>query len=199
MDTYSDFAEFGKDYFKGCECDDPPDGGYNDYLPGSARYQDFAETIADTTDGEKILVVGCATGQTVKCLLREDIDHPYGMDVSQWAVDNALPRYQERIFQGDVRNGDRIEELSEQTDGPDEWDVIYTEFVLSHYGDDVAQDIYDVCRNHATQVIHHTWQSETDSDLENFNLHSISEWQETLGQHDDVDWLDYDRPEDSTI
>lgn len=160
---------------------------YSEYPPENVPYGEFGEQI-DGIVGGKTLVVGCGTGCTLTYM-----DDAYGMDISEWAVNNA----EADVYLGDALDHDRYREIAQDTPGESQWDGIYTEFLLSHFTDESAREVCEITRTESGgPVVHRIWSG---SGEEQFNLKTVSEWQEAVGEHRDVEWIDYDRPEDSTI
>ena len=199
MSLYSDYGDppFGEDYFTGGTV-----GGYDDY---PTEWNDFhtsryASQVDTNMTPRKVLVVGCATGLTVDHLATEHgWNRVYGMDISEWAVDRAVT---DRVYLGDALDENRYEEIARDAQGPPRWDAIYTELVIEHYDDNQAAMIYDITRDQAEElVIHRTWSGTGRGwERDEFNLKTIPEWEAMLDpsdSHDDVFWIDFDRPEDS--
>lgn len=196
--TYSDYDGFSETYFTG-----GISGGYGSWPPEHIDYGTYAEELLKITGHVKLLVVGCATGESLHALRTKNRIDAYGMDISQWAVDNAIPSVQDVIYQGDACDQDRFDEIARETDGPPRWGAVYTELVLSHYDDEQAREIYDNCREAAEGVgdtdgvvVHRIASA---SGRQEYNTKTVDEWLSLCGDHDDVEWVDYDAPEDSTI
>lgn len=204
MAQYADYADFGKHYFGEGVWEDDPDSQYGEYPPKHIDYDTFAAEVANVVGQVKVLVVGCAYGVSLRAMrVDQSIDQAAGMEYSQYAVDNALGDVADQVYQGDARNQARFGEIAQDVQGPPSWDAIYTEFVLSHYDDAQAQEIHDNCVAEAdSTVIHRIW-SGTGAPGEDdvFNLKTVSEWQNLLSTDPtvDIEFVDYDRPEDSTI
>ena len=213
----SEYNNFDESYFRRAKLDGPR-GGYGKYDSvegaGGVDYDTFIEEVDTLTGSDPtLLIVGCGTGVTVRGLRSEseDIDDAYGMDISEWAIENHAPGISQNLIQGDARNPDDFEDAKDEWNINQAFDVIYTEFVLSHYDDDSARTIHQNCIDYVSHggqqrgtVIHrmfsgtgHDWETEW------FNLKTIAEWQDTMSDIDPdgvtVYWIDYDRPEDSTI
>jgi len=91
-------SEYGKMYFDG-----PREYGYGGYRY-DGRWQPVAHDIIkhfDLKQGDKVLDVGCAKGFLVKDLLALGID-AYGIDVSEYALNNCEPEVVGRLQIGNA-------------------------------------------------------------------------------------------------
>ena len=201
MSLYSNYGDppFEADYFEGGTV-----GGYREY-PTERNLEltsEYASEINLVVQATKVLVVGCGTGLTVDYLASEHgWNRVYGMDISQWAVDR---RVTDRVYQGDAFEPADYDAIARDAAGPPRWDGIYTELVLEHYDDEQATEIYDITREIADgRVVHRIWSGTSkDWERDEFNLKTIAEWKALLDpndEHSDVDWIDFDRPSESTI
>lgn len=68
------------------------------YLP---RNREFAKFIASVYKPKTALVLGCARAYLVQALRELGIDAK-GIDISQWAIDNAPAKIREHLFVGDI-------------------------------------------------------------------------------------------------
>ena len=202
---YDDYLGFDERYFNRGAVADGYVLGYYEYPPRRPiDYSAFASQVANVTGQSKVLVVGCATGISLRWMrVNQDIDRSFGMDISEWAIDNALSDVRDQVYLGDARDQDRYEEIARDAQGPPRWDGIYTEFLLSHFTDSEAINVCDICHEEATDVVVHRIWSGTgrQRDRDHFNIKTVSEWISLTGydESDNVFWIDYDRPEDSTI
>ena len=218
MAQYADYADFGERYFRAADFEDAPRQAYDSYDPAEGAknvdYDAFIDELETLTNTDSvILIVGCGTGVTVSGLHADSdaIDDVYGMDISEWAINNHAPGISQLLVQGDVREPDDLDDAMDEFSVNNAFDVIYTEFVLSHYDDADARTIHENCIDYVSHsgqqrgtVVHRMW-SGMGADWENdwFNLKTVSEWQALVDDIDldgvTVEWVDYDRPEDSTI
>ena len=80
--------EYGQEYFDG-----PREYGYGGYRY-DGRWKPVAKDIIEhfkLNKGDRVLDIGCAKGFLVKDLLDLGID-AYGVDVSEYALQNCMPR-----------------------------------------------------------------------------------------------------------
>ena len=92
--------EFGYDYFDGSR-----DTGYGGYVY-DGRWQGVARDIADPFQlkpGDRVLAVGCAKGFLVNDLVEIGLE-AFGVDVSEYALANAHPGTEHRLFLGTAAN-----------------------------------------------------------------------------------------------
>lgn len=213
-----DYSDFDERYFNSEEFENAPRSAYHSYDSnsgsGSIDYETFVEDLETLTGSDPtILIVGCGTGVTVKACRDQSsqIDDAYGMDISQWAIDNHASGISQDIIQGDARVADDFDAAQDEWNVNQAFDTIYTEFLLSHYDDAQAREIYENCVEYVSHggqqrgtVVHRVWSGgghEWENDW--FNLKTISEWQSLMDDIEldgvSVEWIDYDQPEDSTI
>lgn len=214
---YSDYKNFDRRYFN------PNDGeefseGYGQYDSangaGSIDYNTFIENLETLTGADPtILIVGCGTGVSVKGCRNQSnqIDEAYGMDISQWAIDNHAPGISQSVIQGDAQNASAFESAQDEWKVNQAFDVIYTEFVLSHYTDQEARNIHQNCVDYVSHggnqrgtVLHRMWSGNPGGWEENgFNVKTVAEWQNLFSDIAldgvTVEWIDYDSPSDSTV
>ena len=185
---FADYRGFDSRYFE-----DGFQGSYVNYPPGRIDYSAFGETVADVTGQSKVLVAGCGTGLTIHWM-RQHIDRVFGVDISDWAMENVDNRIRDYVYQGDVRDPDMYGDIAQDAQGPPRWDGIYSEFLLSHFTDETAKDVYDLIRQNADEIVVHRIWSGTGHEWEKdmFNLKTIAEWRQLVGDHADVEWIDYD-------
>jgi 2-polyprenyl-3-methyl-5-hydroxy-6-metoxy-1,4-benzoquinol methylase len=68
------------------------------YLP---RNRQLAQFIASVYKPKTALVLGCARAYLVQALREQGIDAK-GIDISQWAIDNAPKKIREHLYVGDI-------------------------------------------------------------------------------------------------
>lgn len=210
---FANYGGFGESYFRGRADATAPDGAYAAYDPaagaGTVDYDTFIDQLDTLTGSDPtVLVVGCGTGVTVRGLRTQSssIDDAFGMDVSQWAIDNHAPGVAQDIIQGDALEAAAFDAAQSEWNVNQAFDVIYTEFVLSHYTDSEAQTIHQNCVDHVSfgqqqrgTVVHRMWSN----DSTGFNTKTVAEWQSLMSSVPldgvSVEWIDYDNPSDSTI
>lgn len=86
--------EFGYEYFDGDRC-----FGYGGYKY-DGRWIPVASDIIkhfNLKEGDRVLDVGCAKGFLVKDLVDQGIE-AYGVDISQYALDNSIPEIKDRLI-----------------------------------------------------------------------------------------------------
>ena len=90
--------KFGKEYFDGSRMFGY--GGY--YYDGRWKkvVNDFINYYK-LKPGDKVLDIGCAKGYLVKEFLDKKID-AYGLDISQYAIDNCHPKVRGRLYLGNA-------------------------------------------------------------------------------------------------
>lgn len=202
---YADYNDFDERYFDGsADSEMRHPAGYWYYPNELLEYDQYADEIDSFVGQRKLLVVGCGTGFAISYLVDEHgWNRVYGMDISEWAVENALDDVADRVFLGDARDPSVYDDLARDTQGPPRWDGVYTEYVLEHYTDETAQAICDIALDEASNmVVHRIWSGTGDSrEDEWFNVKTVAEWIDLTGhdEDDDVYWIDHDRPEDSTF
>lgn len=211
MSSYSEYHSFDETYFQGNDFSDAPKGGYGTYDPvegaGNVEYDTFIDQLETLTGSDPtVLIVGCGTGVTVRGLRSEsnNIDDAFGMDISEWAIENHAPGISQSIIQGDARIQEDWEDAQDEFSVNQAFDVVYTEFLLSHYDDEDARQIHQNCVEHVSHggqqrgtVVHRIWSgTEHEWEDEEFNLKSIDEWQSTMEDIEldgvTVEWIDYD-------
>lgn len=200
--TYADYGNFDQRYFEGREVDDPHPAGYYYYPDSHLEYDQYAAEIDSAVGSRKALVVGCAYGFALQYLVNaHGWNRAYGMDVSDWVQQAAFDGVSDRIYQGDALNANDFDTIARDTQGPPRWDFIYSEYLLSHFTDEEAVQAYNNMREAAGELtLHRVWSGTgTDFEQEWFNAKSVDEWIALCGDHDDVEWIDYDNPADSTI
>lgn len=168
---------FNQDYFTG---GDP--AGYTDYRRSLHHFDRYADIIHEKLtsqgidpSGKKVLICGCAFGYTIEWLIDKYNVDCYGMDISQYAVNQADSEiaYGNRIYQGDIRNSNDIKNVRQSTPGG-KFSLIITEAVLSCLNDTDAETATSNIRNEAKTVVHRVW---TDSNPDYYNVKTLSEWQ----------------------
>ena len=88
--------QYGKDYFDGSR-----EYGYGGYKY-DGRWKPVAQDIIDhfgLKKGDKVLDIGCAKGFLIKDLCDLGIDAT-GLDISKYAIDNAIPEISDRLING---------------------------------------------------------------------------------------------------
>lgn len=192
---YQDYGGFGENYFEGKQVSNPHPAGYSDYTRELLPFDHYARKVKNelsnkgfSTSGLKILVVGCAYGYTVDQLQIEGLD-AYGMDISQWAQDNAAGSVVGDIYQGDVTIKSDIQNVAQSTQGGD-FSVIYSECALECLTDSEAQE---ACRNMADEasaaVIHRVWSTDgSDINEQEYNSKTLSEWQSLCDPNNQDIW-----------
>ena len=91
---------YGQEYFDG-----PREYGYGGYKY-DGRWISVAKDIIKhfhLAKGQKVLDIGCAKGFLVKDLVDLGID-AVGIDISKYAIDNAMPEIKDRLFLGNANN-----------------------------------------------------------------------------------------------
>jgi GT2 family glycosyltransferase/MoaA/NifB/PqqE/SkfB family radical SAM enzyme len=68
------------------------------YLP---RNRQLASFIKNIYNPEKVLVLGCARGYLVKAFRELNVE-AYGIDISEWAIQNAPPEISDHLYVGDI-------------------------------------------------------------------------------------------------
>lgn len=193
---YADYGGFGQDYFEGAEVDNPHPAGYRDYRPAMLPFKWYAEFLYDelismnmNPEGEKVLVVGCAYGYVVDFLINDWNVDAYGMDISQWAVDNAPASISDRIYQGDARNASDMEAIRKNTKGG-HFAAIYNECVLECLSDSSAVTMRDNMRSESKyEVFHRVWSTDgSDLNTEWYNGKDIAEWQSLVDPNGEDHW-----------
>ena len=185
---YTDYSNFDQRYFEGRKVADPHPAGYSHYRRGLLPFDHYAGYLRGrlvntgiTPTREKILIVGCAYGYTVEQLIDEWGVECYGMDISQWAVnqaDSAID-YGDRIYQGDVRSSQDLSDVQKATPGG-RFRVIITECVLECLTDSEAQTAAENVRSEAQAgVYHRIWTADgSDVNPDWYNDKSLAEWQQ---------------------
>ena len=194
---------FDQTYFEGREVgvDDRHPAGYWYYPDVNLDHAQYADEIDSYVGSRKLLVVGCAYGFSIRYLRDEHgWNRVYGMDISQWAVDNAFGDVADHIYQGDALNPDDYDDLARDTQGPPRWDGIYTEYLLSHFTDAAALQVLEIMADEADLCVHRIWSGTGAPNGDYFNAKSVAEWQALVDDPDGPhEWIDYDSPEESTI
>ena len=199
---YRDYYNFDQRYFEGKNTDDPHPAGYY-YYPGShLDYERYAAHIDAAVGSRKALAVGCAYGFIIRHFVNKGWNRIYGMDVSDWVQQAKFADVGDRIYQGDALNAARYGEIASAATGPPRWDFIYSEYLLEHFTDEEA---IQACQNMRDAsdgpVVHRIWSGKQYDPNDWFNVKTVDEWI-TLTGHDatnNVYWIDYDNPEQSTL
>ena len=114
-----------------------------------AKVEHKAAALRDKLNPHKVLDIGCAKGFMVRALCELKID-AWGVDISQYAIDNAEPDYKQRLKVCDIR--DEALPFS-----PASFDAIYCDNVLEHvedeYVDFVLSEISRVLKPLGTAVL----------------------------------------------
>jgi len=118
---------------------------------------------------DPILVVGCGFGGLVRAL-RDLGKQVWGIDASQWAIDNRDSRVENRVFNFDILD------LSNWTMG--EMGTVITEDLLPHLNNDEAMLAARNCQALAPIVIHMV----TEQGQADLNYHSCAEWMRMTNQ-----------------
>lgn len=173
--------------------------GYDDYSPSHLPFDYYADVIAhiareyDVSPSEAtVLIAGCALGYTVKFLRETYGTDAYGIDISQYAVDNAPAAISDRIIQGDITVKNDVKNASQLVSG--KYNLILTEGVVCCLTDSEAADAGSHLRSECDYLAHRVWATDT-SDLNNFGTgswyteHTLSEWQ-SIVDPDGVDHWD---------
>lgn len=124
-----DVSEYDASYFDGREQSLRHNAGYSSYRRWRRKngvnslgefWLDYAKSIFDENQmaGKKVLEIGCAKGFMVKDLRDLGVD-AYGVDVSQYAIDNCEPEVTPYLYVGDART-----ELSQFSNN--EFDLVYS-------------------------------------------------------------------------
>lgn len=194
---YADYGGFGQDYFEGDSVADPHPAGYSDYsreLLPFGHYADFMAQQIQTYGGDpsrwKILVVGCAYGYTVQWLRDTYGTEAWGMDVSQWAVDQAASEITDDVIrQGSVLSSADLRSLRQASPGG-KFDAVVTEAVLECLTDAEAQTAAENCRGEAsTTVIHRVWTADGSAvNPDWYNAKPLAEWRSLVDPAGADDW-----------
>lgn len=78
------------------------------YLP---RNRELAKFLASTYKPKTALVLGCARAYLVQALREQGIDAK-GIDISQWAINNAPKKIREHLYVGDICDLSQFETMS---------------------------------------------------------------------------------------
>lgn len=194
--SYADYGGFGASYFEGNASSSPHDAGYSDYRRGLLPVGDFAQKIRDELEaaGQNInqtecLIVGCALGFTVESLVNDHGIDAWGMDISQYAVDNAPSGIADRILQGDILSSNDLRNVR-QTKGQGRFSVVMTNGVLVCLTDTEAQTAGSNVRSEAQDTamwavydsgfgINETW----------YNSKTMDQWRTLVDPNDDDVWF----------
>jgi len=76
-------------------------GGYSTYAQGNQWNKLADEIEAINPTAKYILDVGCAYGYLVRELVNRGYE-AYGVDISEFALEQALPEVENRLMQGDI-------------------------------------------------------------------------------------------------
>lgn len=188
-------------------------GGYTDILGvestnlfegrGVATAQKFIDkgfSVANTD----ILVLGCGPGNFVN-KLRTDGANAWGMDISQWSVDNAIPTGY--VVLGDARVEADLDAV-EVAAGVNRWDVIVTAQMIVCLSDADLNTACPMWRDHTqakaqldwSGLVHvvHThivteWNPVTEVYDQPYNQKTLAEWRTFLDAQlsggDRPDWV----------
>lgn len=177
---YRDYDGFPYRYWRGIDCPNGAhDAGFSEYDDTTDRFADYAAELAEYADpDDSILVVACALGHTVRELQAMGYE-TMGVDVSRWAVDNAVTT---GVECGDITNRDIIKSVPHV-------DVVYSECVLSCLTDEEAATACNNMRALGDEVIHRLWSFPEVNDHEWYNVKTESEWQATVDPTQQDRWL----------
>lgn len=190
---FADYGGFGRDYFEGLLYMMLA-SGYSRYERDLLPFDHYAELLRTKLvergidpAGEKVLVVGCAYGYTVEYLRSDWGIDAYGMDVSQWAVDNAVV---DGIYQGDATSANDLRSVRQDTPGG-RFGVVFSEAMLSTMTDAEAVAACDNMRSEAQQAaVHRVWSSDgSDIVPEYYNSKTLSEWRALCDPDGDDYWF----------
>lgn len=190
---YADYGGFGKDYFENRNVSNPHEAGYSEYSQTILPFGHYANQSAQilesqgvTTQNGKALIVGCAYGLVVE-QLRQNGYEVWGMDISQFAVDNDVTASQV-VMQGDVLNSNDIMNVRQASPGG-KFDTIMTECVLECLTDSEAQTAAQNCRDEAKNAItHRVWTTADNVNATWYNDKSLSSWQSLVDPSGDDNW-----------
>ena len=112
---------YGSDYF---DSDKNPllESGYGSSYGENPDFRDVALLARDLLGAKKAMDIGCAKGYLVLALLQESVE-AWGVDISQYALDQAPPEVRERLMLADIARA----ELPE-----DSFDLLLALEVLEH-------------------------------------------------------------------
>lgn len=188
--SYQDYNGFDQTYFEGRNVSSPHPAGYTEYGEDLLPFGHYAKYLrneiqnhGNNSDQAMVCVVGCAYGFTVAELDRQGTDS-YGMDISQWAVDNSVGSVP--IVRGDVTSFQDLRN-ARQTGRPD---IVYNECMLECLTDSEAQTACDNMRNEATTVvIHRVWTTDgSDLNTDEYNSKSLTEWKQLCDPDENDIW-----------
>lgn len=189
---YANYGGFGQDYFDGASVADPHPAGYTDYRRELLPFDHYADVTANIIQNHgadpstaSVLIVGCAVGYTVEWLQNTYGTDAWGMDISQYAVDNSVTS---TIRQGDVLSANDLKAVRREAPGG-KFDVILTECVLECLTDSEAQTAAENCRGEVQQgVAHRLWTVGDDLNSSWYNSKTLSEWQTLVDSTGEDSW-----------
>lgn len=193
---YADYGGFGQDYFDGNTVASGHAAGYDDYRHDLLPFSGFAQEIRNKLDSTgfnlsqvEMLVAGCAFGHTVQHLVDDHGVDAWGMDISQYAVDNAPSGTADRIIQGDLTVKSDIQNVA-QTKGGGKFDVIVGEGVLTCMSGTEASGAASNARSEAQGTA--MWSVYDDSfgvNTDWYNSKSLSGWKSVADPNNDDVWF----------
>lgn len=193
---YADYGGFGRDYFEGALYMMLAPG-YTRYDPDLLPFGHYAGKMRDELAGRgfdlssvKVLVVGCAYGYTVEQLRASWGIDAFGMDVSQWAVDNAAVG---GIHLGDATSAADLRSVRQATPGG-RFDVVFSEAMLSCLTDAEAVTATENMRSEAKRVaLHRVWSTDgSDVVPEYYNDKTLAEWRALCDPDGEDGWFTED-------
>lgn len=195
---YRDYGSLGEEYFEGNSADEIHPAGYSQYqTDDTQQYDAYASLVCDLLERvdlspttATILLTGCAYGYTIEHLVDRGVD-AWGMDLSDFALEQASASIQDRLVQG---NGGSYEDLQRAADtaGVDGFDAVIEMGTLCYFTDEGAVKACRGMRAISPVVIHRV---RTADDLEGkaaewYNTKSLDEWRELCDPYDLDIWVE---------
>ncbi len=195
---YKDYGSLGRPYFEGRSADESHPAGYSQYQQeNTEKYGAYATLVCNllqnadlSPNTATILIAGCAYGYTVGYLVDRGVD-AWGMDLSEFALEQASDPVQDRLVQG---NSGSYEDLQRAADtaGVDGFDAVIDMGTLCYFTDEGAIKACRAMRAISPVVIHRV---RTEEDLtgdasEWYNTKPLDEWRYLCDPYDLDIWVE---------
>lgn len=163
-------SEYDESYFDGKNVATPHPEGYYDYSKNDHRLAEVNRFLAQFNPAvlanKKVLEIGCAKGFLVEAMRNAGID-AYGIDVSQYAIDNAPTAVQPYVSVGNATN------LSAYKNK--EFDYVVTVRTLEVLDPTVLDGVIsEITRISKSQV--HIVDEPTYGQTDDYNMKTMAQW-----------------------
>jgi len=145
-------THYGDDYWTGRKTYRTADGRTHVYHGPSLVWDGFnaiADTLAGLLPAGTLLDIGCGSGDLARRMLKRGFD-AYGVDISDYAVRNAVPEMRGRLTLADITTCPKTleppvlrSETPEKNRFPDQFDVLMATDLLEHIYEEDLNKTFD--------------------------------------------------------